>query len=139
MKLWTKALGTFGFALVFAISAIAGPSANAASPAPVALGDAARFAVLASAALTNSAGATVINGNVGYGTTITSFAGPPLGTVNGTIYGPTPAWQLAHDDLVAAYGEVSTRTGAITAPANDLGGKTLTAGFYDSLPRARSP
>jgi hypothetical protein len=133
MKPWTKALGAVGIALILAISAIAGPAANAASPAPVALGDAAGFAVLASAALTNSAGATVINGNVGYGTTITSFTGPPLGTVNGTIYGPTPAWQLAHDNLVSAYGEASTRAGATAAPANDLGGKTLTAGFYDSL------
>jgi trimeric autotransporter adhesin len=133
MKPWTKALGTFGIALVLAISAIAGPSANAASPAPVALGDAARFAVLASAALTNSAGATVINGNVGWGTAITGFTGPPLGTVTGTTDGPTPAWQLAHDNLVSAYGEASTRAGATAAPANDLGGKTLTAGFYDSL------
>jgi hypothetical protein len=126
-------IGSVAVVLLMAISAIAGPSANAASPAPVALGDAGRFAVLASAALTNSTGATVINGNAGWGTAISGFTGAPLGTVTGTTYGPTPAWQLAHDDLVSAYSEASTRLGATAAPANDLGGKTLTAGFYDSI------
>ncbi|HMI45991.1 MAG TPA: ice-binding family protein, partial [Gemmatimonadaceae bacterium] len=136
MNLWTKATGAIALVLVLAISAIAGTLAEAASPAPVALGDAARFAVLASAALTNSTGASVINGNAGYGTAISGFSGPPLGTVTGTTYGPTSAWQLAHDNMVTAYNEVSTRPGATTAPANDLGGKTLTAGFYDSLASA---
>ena len=120
MKLWTKAIGAIAMVLVVAISAIAGTSAEAASPAPVALGDAARFAVLASAALTNSTGATVIDGNAGWGTAITGFTGPPLGTVTGTTNGPTTAWQLAHDNLVTAYSEASTRSGATAAPANDL-------------------
>src|SRR5688572_30669464 len=126
-------IGSIAIVLVLAISAVVGPSANAASPAPVALGDAARFTVLASAALTNSTGATVINGDVGWGTAITGFTGPPLGTVVGTTYGPTAAWQLAHDNLVTAYNEASTRAGATVVAANDLGGQILTPGFYDSI------
>src|SRR6185436_7258671 len=125
-------IGSIAVVLVLAVSAL-GPSANAASPAPVALGDAARFAVLAGGGLTNSAGASVINGNAGWGTGTSGFTGPPLGTVTGTTYGPTPAWQLAHDNLVTAYSEVSTRSGATPVPANDLGGQILAAGFYDSL------
>ncbi|MDP9274539.1 MAG: hypothetical protein M3O99_02950 [Chloroflexota bacterium] len=76
MKPWTKAIGSIAIMVALVIGAVLGSIANAASPAPVALGDAARFAVLASAALTNSAGATVINGNAGWGTAITGFTGP---------------------------------------------------------------
>src|SRR5439155_23519643 len=88
---------------------------TAATPggqAPVALGAATTFAVLAASTVTNT-GATTVNGDLGLspGTAVTGF---PPGTVNGTIYASYAADALAQLDLTTAYNDAAGRTGAIT-------------------------
>src|SRR5256885_2062058 len=105
-------------------------AATPAGQAPVALGAASTFAVLAGSTVT-STGATTVNGDLGLspGTAVTGF---PPGTVNGTIYAGNPAAAQAQLDLTAAYNDAAGRTlGAITLPGN-LGGQTLTPGLYKS-------
>src|SRR5207302_1332729 len=68
-----------------------------AGQAPVALGAATTFAVLAGSTVTNT-GATTVNGDLGLspGIAVTGF---PPGTVNGTIYAGVPAAAQAQLDL----------------------------------------
>src|SRR5438309_2358116 len=101
-----------------------------AGQAPVALGAATTFAVLAGSTVTNT-GATTVNGDLGLspGIAVTGF---PPGTVNGTIYAGVPAAAQAQLDLTTAYNDAAGRTvGAITVAGN-LGGQTLTPGLYKS-------
>jgi hypothetical protein len=102
----------------------------AGGQAPVALGSAANFAVLAGSTVTNT-GATTVNGDLGLspGTAVTGF---PPGTVNGTIHAGDPVAAQAQLDLTTAYNDAAGRTvGAITVAGN-LGGRTLTPGLYKS-------
>jgi hypothetical protein len=99
-----------------------------AGEAPVALGSAGTFAVLAGSAVTSTGGSTV-NGDLGIspGTTLT---GAP--TVNGATHLGDPAAAQAQLDLTTAYNDAAGRTvGAITVAGN-LGGQTLTPGLYQS-------
>src|SRR6185436_5164831 len=99
-------------------------AATAAGQAPVALGSASTFAVLAASTVT-STGATTVNGDLGLspGTAVTGF---PPGIVNGTIHAGDSAAALAQADLTIAYNNAAGRTvGAITKAGN-LGGQTLT-------------
>src|SRR5437016_3523148 len=117
--------GAFGLAIAADTTA-----ATAAGPAPVALGAAGSFAVLAASTVTNT-GATTVNGDLGLspGTAVTGF---PPGTVNGTIHAGDPAASQAQLDLTTAYNDAAGRTvGAITIAGN-LGGQTLTPGLYKS-------
>lgn len=104
-----------------------GVPAYAASPAPVSLGAAGSFAVLANTTITNT-GSTVINGDLGLspGTSVTGF---PPGTVNGTQHVTDATAASAQTDLTSAYTDAAGRspTGTISA---DLGGQTLTSGVY---------
>src|SRR5437016_607365 len=105
-------------------------AATPAGQAPVALGAASTFAVLAGSTVT-STGATTVNGELGLspGTAVTGF---PPGTVNGTIHAGDPAAAQAQLDLTTAYNDAAGRTvGAITVAGN-LGGQTLTPGLYKS-------
>ena len=98
--------------------------------APVALGVAANFAVLAGSTVTNT-GFTVITGDVGVyaGTAITGF-GP--GIVNGTQYpGIAPA-DTAQADLTTAYNDAAGRMLCVVSVAGNLGGTTLPPGLYKS-------
>ena len=103
--------------------------------APVALGSAATFGVLAGSTVT-STGGTTVNGDLGVspGTAVTGFStidGGP-GTVNGTTHLGDPAAAQAQLDLTAAYNDAAGRTvGAVTV-TGDLGGQTLTPGLYKS-------
>ena len=103
-------------------------AATTAGQAPVALGSATTFAVLAGSTVTSTGGSTV-NGDLGVspGTTLT---GAP--TVNGTTHLGDPAAAQAQLDLTAAYNDAAGRTvGAVTLAGN-LGGQTLTPGLYKS-------
>ncbi|HEV3172649.1 MAG TPA: ice-binding family protein, partial [Actinocrinis sp.] len=104
------------------------PHARAAQ-APVGLGTADSFAVLAGTTVTNT-GASVISGDLGVspGTAVTGF---PPGTVNGVIHQADAVAAQAQSDLTAAYNDAAGR-GPATAESADLGGQTLTPGVYAS-------
>jgi tetrahydromethanopterin S-methyltransferase subunit B len=105
-------------------------AATPAGQAPVALGAATTFAVLAGSTVTNT-GATTVNGDLGLspGTAVTGF---PPGIVNGTIHAGDPAAALAQLDLTTAYNDAAGRTLGAIGLAGNLGGQTLTPGLYKS-------
>jgi Ice-binding-like len=115
--------------LLLTMLATAGLPGGAQAEAPVPLGAANPFAVLAGTAVTNS-GATVVNGDLGVSPGI-SVSGFPPGVVNGTIHAGDPAAAQAQLDLAAAYANASGQGGTSTIPA-ELGGTTLPPGVYDS-------
>src|SRR5206468_11721713 len=96
--------------------------------APVALGSAATFGVLAGS-IVSSTGAITVNGDLGVspGTTL---SGAP--TVTGTTHLGDALAVQAQLDLTTAYNEVAGRTvGAMTVSGN-LGGQTFTPGLFKS-------
>ncbi|MEV4007088.1 ice-binding family protein, partial [Actinomadura sp. NPDC049753] len=100
-----------------------------AAQAPVDLGTASSFAVLAGTTVTNT-GPSVINGDLGVspGTAITGF---PPGTVNGVQHSADAVALQAQTDLTAAYNDAAGRTPPISV-SGDLGGQTLVPGVYQS-------
>jgi hypothetical protein len=104
------------------------PHAQAAE-APVNLGTAANFGVLAGTTVTNT-GPTVVNGDVGVspGSAVTGF---PPGAVSGTIHAADAVSAQAQSDLTTAYTDAATR-GPATLVSGDLGGQTVTPGVYQS-------
>ena len=105
-------------------------SLQAASQAPVVLGAAGNFAVLAGSTVT-STGASQVTGDLGVspGTAVTGF---PPGTVNGTIHAGDPAAAQAIADLTTAIGDAAGRTAGPVSVAGNIGGQTLTPGLYAS-------
>jgi hypothetical protein len=110
-----------------ALAATSGGSADAAQ-APVGLGKAASFAVLAGSTVTNT-GPSVIRGSLGVspGSAVTGF--PPGVVTNGTINKANTAAAQAKAALTTAYNDAAGRstTGTVSA---DLGGQTLVPGVY---------
>ena len=121
------------------------PRTLAAGPAPVALGSAAHFAILADSSI-SSTGGGAIDGDVGlstgYGSSITGLLS---NQVNGIIYAvdssgpagsvPDPGLlSTAKFDFATAYTDASGRSAdriPLTA-AENLGGQTLAPGLYGS-------
>lgn len=101
-----------------------------AAQAPVPLGSASNFGVLASSTVTSS-GATVVNGDLGVWPG-TSVAGFPPGKVVGTMHVTDPAAQAAQGDLTTAYLDAQGRTTAPVSVAGNIGGQTLPPGLYKS-------
>ncbi len=101
-----------------------------AAQAPVNLGSAANFAVLAGATVTNT-GATQVTGNLGVspGTAVTGF---PPGIVTGTIFANDPTSAQGIADLSTAYNDAAGRTVGPVTVAGNLGGQTLPPGLYMS-------
>ena len=99
-----------------------------AAQAPVSLGAAAKFAVLAATTITSS-GATTVNGNLGAspGTAVTGTL-----RVSGMIHAGGPTAAQAQGDLTAAYKAAAGRTAGALTVAGNLGGLTLTPGLYKS-------
>ncbi len=97
------------------------------NPAPVNLGTAANFRILAGSAVTINAGCTV-TGDVGVspGTGMTVD-----GTVIGIIHTTDGVASIAQSDLTAAYIDAAGRTANATLDV-ELGGKTLGCGVYYS-------
>ena len=109
----------------------ASQAAYAAGPAPVGLGTADSFAILAGTPAVTSTGATTITGNVGIHPAA-SVTGFPPGIVNGTIYKATAVAMKAKSDLVIAYNAAAGRTPATMVAGGILGGKTLVGGVYNA-------
>jgi hypothetical protein len=115
-----------------AITAIATITAHL-GPAPVNLGTAADFAILAGSTVT-STGFTVVNGNLGLspGTAVSGF--PPGRVVNGAILvAPNPTVATAKLNLTTAYNDAAGRAlNVVNIPTGELGGLTLGPGLYRS-------
>jgi hypothetical protein len=104
-------------------------AATTGGQAPVALGSATTFAVLAGSAVTSTGGSTV-NGDLGVNPG-TALTGAPV--VNGTIHLGDPAAAQAQLDLTTAYNDAAGRTVGAISLAGNLGGQTLTPGLYKSI------
>jgi Ice-binding-like len=108
--------------------AVVGTQPAAAQQAPVGLGTAGSFAVLAGTTVTNT-GPSTISGDLGVspGAAVVGF---PPGTVNnGVIHAADAVALQAQADVTTAYNDAAGRatTAAVTA---DLGGQTLVSGVY---------
>jgi hypothetical protein len=115
--------------IVAVTTLIATQSAASAAQAPVNLGTAASFAVLAGSTVTNT-GPSIINGDLGVspGTAVTGF---PPGTLNGTQHDADAVALQAQSDLTSAYNDAASRTPATSVPA-DLSGESLAPGVYEN-------
>jgi hypothetical protein len=101
----------------------------AAAVAPVGLGTAGSFAVLAGTTVTNT-GPSSISGNLGVspGTAVTGF---PPGTVsNGTIHSADGVAAGAQSDLTTAYNDAAGRSPTANVPGFIGAGQTLSPGVY---------
>ena len=105
-----------------------GANRAAAQQAPVGLGTAASFAVLAGTTVTNT-GPSVISGDVGVspGTAVVGF--PPGIVNNGTIHAADAVAAQAQADATTAYNDAAGRSTTVTVTA-DLAGQTLVSGVY---------
>lgn len=103
----------------------------AAGQAPVALGAANNFAILAAASITNTSTPTTVTGDVGLwpGSSMTNF---PPGTVNGAIHVNDPTAQAGEAALAGAYNDAAGRVGAFTPAVGNVGGLTFAPGLYRS-------
>jgi hypothetical protein len=125
-----RSLLTAATALTLAIGMLAaGQTALAAGPAPVGLGTAAPFAVLAGTPAVTNTGPSVITGDLGIspGAAVTGF---PPGIVNGTIHKADAVAVQAKSDLVTAYTVAAGLP--VTATHGTLGGLTLVGGVYNA-------
>ncbi|MDQ2933737.1 MAG: ice-binding family protein [Chloroflexota bacterium] len=119
-----------GIAVTLAIGLLAAaPIVDAKGPAPVGLGTAAPFAVLAGTPAVTNSGPTTITGDVGIHPAV-AVTGFPPGTVNGTIHMADAVALQAKSDLVTAYNDAAGRTPVTVVAGGTLGGKTLVAGVY---------
>jgi hypothetical protein len=116
-------------AVLVAGALIAAPLAFSAQ-APVGLGTAGNFAVLAGSTVTNT-GPSVISGSVGLdpGSAVTGF--PPGIVLAGTTQVANGVALQAKSDLVTAYNDAAGRSSTATI-SGDLAGRTLTPGVYTS-------
>src|ERR1035441_6282518 len=98
--------------------------------APVQLGTAGNFAVLAGSTVTNT-GPSVISGSVGLdpGSAVVGF--PPGIVLAGTTQVANGVALQAKSDLVTAYNDAAGRSSTATV-SGDLAGRTLTPGVYTS-------
>ena len=121
-----------GIAFTLAVGMLAaGQTANAAGPAPVGLGAAAPFAVLAGTPAVTNTGPTTITGDLGI-SPAAAVTGFPPGTVNGTIHAADAVALQAKSDLVIAYNDAAGRTPVTVVAGGALGGQTLVPGVYNA-------
>jgi|UniRef100_UPI0037848DC5 outer membrane autotransporter protein len=115
--------------LFILIAAALTESQLSGAEAPVLLGQASNFGVLAGSGITNT-GPTTIIGDVGYlpTSTITGFG---TVTLTGTNHGGDAVTLVGKGDLLTAYNDAAGRLPTITyAPIFDLGGLTLAPGVH---------
>ena len=118
----------WGLIMGLAVAVISASQDATASQAPVPLGSAAKFGVLAATTATSS-GATTVNGHLGVspGTAVTGSL-----KVSGMIHAGGPTAAQAQLDLTTAYNAAAGRTAGALNVAGNLGGLTLTPGLYKS-------
>jgi hypothetical protein len=120
-------VGAIAIPVAIAMSILS--QAASAATAPVGLGTASSYAVLAGSTVTNT-GPSVISGNVGVspGTAVTGF---PPGTVNsGTIHAADAAAADAQADLTTAYNDAAGRVKSASIGGFIGAGRTLGPGVY---------
>jgi hypothetical protein len=115
-------------AVLLGVAGSAG-AVTAATAAPVPLGTAANFAVMAAATVT-STGPTTVTGDLGLspGTSVTGLS---LSQVTGTVYTADAAALQAQNDLATAYNDAAAQPATATI-GTELGGTTVTPGVYNS-------
>lgn len=105
-----------------------------AGQAPVELGSAGNFGVLAGTTVTSTNGGT-IKGDVGIWTGTEFVVGDPPVIVTGTLHLGDSTAARAQGDLTTAFNDAAGRTiDSILVSDGELGGKTLTPGLYKSAP-----
>ncbi|SNT60796.1 Ig-like domain (group 3) [Streptosporangium subroseum] len=106
------------------------PHTASAVAAPVPLGAATNFAVLAASTVTNT-GPSIITGDLGVspGTAVTGF--PPGVVIGGTVHSNDAAAIAAQAALTTAYNNAAGQPADATIPT-ELGGTTRTPGVYNS-------
>jgi len=125
----TRRRSLFGFGLTLGLGALIAVSVAGAATAPVGMGTAGSFGVLAGAGVTNT-GPSVIDGDLGTCPT-PAITGFPPGVVNGTTHAGDALACGAQSDLTIAYNDAAGRAPTTTFPgATELGGATLTPGVY---------
>lgn len=99
--------------------------------ATVNIGTAVQFVLLATSTVTNAGASVITNGDVGViaGGSIVGITGDML--TDGAIASAAAA-ATAQADLAVAYSEVLSRTGASSSLPAELGGVTVTPGFYNN-------
>jgi Ice-binding-like len=118
-----------GFAALVAAATVLifNPTAASAAEAPVGLGTAGNFSVLAGSEVTNT-GPTTMAQSLGVHPG-SSASGFPPGTVSGETHLADPVALQAKSDLTTAYNDAAGRT-PFTNVASELGGTTLIPGVY---------
>jgi hypothetical protein len=99
--------------------------------APIDLGSASAYAVLAGSTVTNT-GLSNVNGDLGVWPGTAYVPGTPSATVNGTIHAGDVAAHQGQASLAVAYNDAAGRSTAPIGVAGDLGGQTLAPGLYKS-------
>jgi hypothetical protein len=112
-----------------AIALLVASQPAVAATAPVGLGTAGSFAVLAGTTVTNT-GASMISGDLGVspGTAVTGF--PPGVVADGTIHSADGVAEGAQSDLTTAYNDAAGRAPTASVPAFIGAGQTLAPGVY---------
>jgi hypothetical protein len=107
-----------------------GGASSTCAQAPVGLGVAGDFAVLAGSTVTNT-GLTSVTGDLGVspGTAVTGF---PPGVIVGVQHAGDPIAAQGEAILTTAYNDAAGRTLCPIAVAGNLGGQTLAPGLYKS-------
>ena len=123
-----KTANPWGLSIGLAVAVMFLRSDATAVQAPVPLGSAATFGVLAATTVTSS-GATTIDGDLGVSPGNTVSGAP---TVSGTTHLGDPTAAQAQLDLTIAYNDAAGRTLDSVLVAGNLGGQTLAPGLYTS-------
>ena len=116
-------------AVAGAIAVLIASQPAVAATAPVGLGTAGSFAVLAGTTVTNT-GPSTISGDLGVspGTAVTGF--PPGTVTDGTIHSADGVAESAQSDLTTAYNDAAGRSPTANVPAFIGAGQTLAPGVY---------